>query len=124
MSDETNSEVKVEAATEPVLEVVAEVAAEVETKPADFFFDIFEVVPTKDPEPVEPEPTAKTEPPAEPVDHNNFSYEGHQVRFSSAGECFIEKDGQCLGFAAGAIADSDEAKNLIDGRVNAAVKGE
>lgn len=58
------------------------------------------------------------EPPVEePVSEEHFEYEGHEVKFSPAGECFISKDGQCLGCAAGVVTNAKAAKKLIDERL-------
>jgi len=123
MSDETNSEVKAEA----VVEVPAEVAAEVETKPETTFFDVFEEVPVVGAhvvvvEPLEPESPAKPEPPVEPACENSFEYAGHKVEFSASGDCFIKKDGECLGFPAGVVKSEADAEDFIDQRE--AEKGE
>jgi hypothetical protein len=117
MSDETNSEVKVEAATE------------VETKPAAEFFDVFEealsapVEPVKAEEPeVKPEEPAQPEPSPEPACEHSFEYAGHKVEFSALGDCFIKKDGECLGFPAGVVKSEADAEDFIDQRE--AEKGE
>ena len=97
MSDETNSEVvKVEAATE----VAVEVETTLETKPEPEIFDPF----------VDPD---------EPTGEPNFTsaeYNGHKVEFNEAGECFISKDGQCLGIAAGAIKKVSDVTDIINQR--------
>jgi len=51
-------------------------------------------------------------------------YAGHKVSFNEAGECFIEKDGQCLGSAAGVINSAAEAKDFIARRAAEKSKSE
>jgi hypothetical protein len=116
MSDETNSEVvKVEAAPE--------VAAEVETKPDAEFFDVFEENPAVVfVEPLEPASPTKPEPPVEPACEHSFEYAGHKVEFSASGDCFIKKDGECLGLPAGVFKSEADAEDFIDQRE--AEKGE
>lgn len=100
MSDETNVEVKVEAATEAVVEVKPEVETipETETKPEAELFDPF----------VDPD-----EPVAEPG-FVSAEFNGHKVEFNEAGDCFISKNGRCLGIAAGVIKNVAEVKDLIE----------
>jgi len=114
MSDETNSEVKVEAAAD--VSVLAYVSTDVETKPetpvVNIFAELFEgALSVADSEPpVVPEP-----PVADPVaEDGSFVHKGHQVRFNDAGDCFISKGGHCLGCPS---TDAVAAKKLIDARV-------
>ena len=96
MSDETNSEVKVEAETE----VAAEVETILETHPEPELFDPF----------VDPD---------ESVVEPNFTsaeFNGHKVEFNEAGDCFISKEGQCLGIAAGAIKKVSDVTAIINQR--------
>jgi len=61
---------------------------------------------------VSPEP----EVPVEPEVDAEFSFQGHKIRFSEAGECFIEKDGGCIGFPAGVLKSATDAKDFIGQR--------
>jgi hypothetical protein len=41
----------------------------------------------------------------------DFFYKKYLVRFNSAGDCFVEKDGRCLGCAYGT---AEHARSIID----------
>lgn len=117
MSDETKPEVK----AEDVLEVAASAETKPETKAPDVAQPAEVPVESLLESLFESPVKATVEDPDDP-DHEvtKFSYKGHFVRFNEAGECFIEKDGQSLGYVptmfqsqSAVVAD---AKSIIDER--------